>query len=90
MHKNLLEFFVFLKKVIPESLNLQATIKIKMDRLGIIDCDDFGECLSSCGGGIRVCQRTCQYGSWGGPGCPISQRQNSVTCNEQPCPSQFA
>ena len=54
----------------------------------VIDCDNFGKCSQTCGGGEQTCERTCQHGSWGDPGCPTSQLRNRVACNEQPCPAQ--
>ena len=67
-------------------MSVFAMIRLPTDHLVITDCDDFGECSLTCGGGERTCERSCENGSWGDAECPTSQQQNRVACNEQPCP----
>ena len=52
----------------------------------MVDCDDFGACSSTCGGGVQTCSRTCANGVFGEDGCPSDQEIKSQTCNPEECP----
>ena len=51
----------------------------------VVGCDNFSECSASCGGGTRMCTRTCSNGQWGDLGCPADLQYNSVECNMHTC-----
>ena len=53
--------------------------------VSVVDCSDFGECSASCGGGIRTCSRTCNYGSFGSIACPADLQIKKEPCNLHQC-----
>ena len=50
------------------------------------DCENYGECSKTCGGGEKTCERVCENGTFGDAACPESERVKTMPCNESLCP----
>ena len=46
---------------------------------------DSVECSATCGGGEKVCKRTCENGDFGDDGCAEDEEIKEVTCNDHAC-----
>ena len=49
------------------------------------DCEDYNQCSAPCGGGFKVCERTCLNGDFGHADCPNDHKFNLQICNTQQC-----
>ena len=53
------------------------------------DCTDYDACSTTCGGGVKSCERTCLLFDLTVDCPPEFDKHKSVPCDEQPCPGEF-
>ena len=54
--------------------------------VGIEECDNYGACSVTCGGGEQTCENSCVNGNFGDDECPESSRIRKQDCNINDCP----
>ena len=54
--------------------------------VGIEECDNYGACSVTCGGGEQTCENSCANGNFGDDECPETSRINKQDCNINDCP----